>query len=204
MAKYDITHSCGHVQVHQIFGKHSGFGGRESKIAWLETTLCTECYRAEQDKQHAAEAAAASEQNAAAGLPALTGSPKQIAWAETIRSTALASAAKEEEQFRGRLSADLSPEIRLEVTDALCLLVGDLRDHVESRFWIDNRDDFRGWIAAQLRKRIGALCPAYTAAQAAQDAAGTDRVAQQAIEDAQEDAEADEFLRRTAQGVYRG
>jgi hypothetical protein len=42
MAKYDVEHSCGHTQVHQLFGKHTD---RDRKIEWLETQECTECWK---------------------------------------------------------------------------------------------------------------------------------------------------------------
>lgn len=55
----------------------------DEMAAWHESvgTLCKAC----QDKKNAAENAAAAERNAAVGLPALLGSEKQVAWAETIR-----------------------------------------------------------------------------------------------------------------------
>lgn len=43
MAKYTITHSCGHTAEHQIYGTNT-HGEREKRAAYLETTLCAECY----------------------------------------------------------------------------------------------------------------------------------------------------------------
>ena len=40
MAKYDITHSCGHTETVQLFGAGKE---RESRIAYLEKTPCAEC-----------------------------------------------------------------------------------------------------------------------------------------------------------------
>lgn len=48
--------------------------------------ICAAC----ESEQHAIQNAAAGDANAAAGLPALTGSEKQVAWAETIRRQMLA------------------------------------------------------------------------------------------------------------------
>lgn len=45
MAKYTVNHSCGHTQTHDLFGPGKE---RERKIAWLETTSCKECWKAEQ------------------------------------------------------------------------------------------------------------------------------------------------------------
>ena len=45
MAKYYVKHECGHEVQVDLFGKTAD---RENKIAWLETTLCPECYAREQ------------------------------------------------------------------------------------------------------------------------------------------------------------
>lgn len=44
MAKYTVTHSCGHKQVHDLIGPGSE---RERKLAWLEGTVCRDCWREE-------------------------------------------------------------------------------------------------------------------------------------------------------------
>lgn len=50
MAKYTVTHNCGHTETHDLFGPGKE---RERKIAWLETTDCKDCWlksqRAERD-----------------------------------------------------------------------------------------------------------------------------------------------------------
>lgn len=66
-----VTYACGHKEDIAVFGKRAD---RERRIAWLESQPCAEC--------RAAEAAEASK---AAGMVALTGSAKQIAWAEDLR-----------------------------------------------------------------------------------------------------------------------
>lgn len=78
MAKYTINHTCGHQVTVQLFGKYAD---REKRIAYLETCECDECRKAKAN----AAAAAAKEKR---GLPDLTGSEKQIAWANTIREQA--------------------------------------------------------------------------------------------------------------------
>lgn len=83
MAQWTITHSCGHEETHQLYGPGTD---RSRKAAWLETTLCSECYRIELVARREAESAEAIASNADAGLSALTGSAKQIAWAESIRA----------------------------------------------------------------------------------------------------------------------
>ena len=78
MAKYTINHICGHSVEIQLFGKYAD---RERRIAYLETQECDECRKA---KANAAAAKAKAER----GLPDLTGSEKQVAWANTIRENA--------------------------------------------------------------------------------------------------------------------
>ena len=78
MAKYTINHTCGHQVTIQLFGKYVD---RERRIAYLETCECDECRKA---KANAASAAAKEER----GLADLTGSEKQVAWANTIREKA--------------------------------------------------------------------------------------------------------------------
>ena len=78
MAKYTITHTCGHTEEVQLFGKMED---RERKIKWLESQECDECRKAKAN----AEAAAAKK---ARGLADLEGSEKQIVWANTIREKA--------------------------------------------------------------------------------------------------------------------
>jgi hypothetical protein len=91
MAKYEINHTCGHTITHELFGKHSGFGGRDEKIEWLATEPCLECKRAEESQKRDALNRVAAEENLRAGLPALTGTEKQVLWGETIRRDTLAT-----------------------------------------------------------------------------------------------------------------
>ena len=70
------THSCGHDgERYQAYGKSDG---RERQLKAIEAHPCPECRRKQAD-----------EQAAAAGLPQLVGSDKQIAWAADIRARAL-------------------------------------------------------------------------------------------------------------------
>ncbi|MDR3148879.1 MAG: hypothetical protein LBT88_02515 [Oscillospiraceae bacterium] len=72
MAKYEITHACGHTETVELFGKGTQ---REYIISRKEKELCPAC-----------AAIAAQEKAKDAGLPALTGSNKQISWATSIRA----------------------------------------------------------------------------------------------------------------------
>lgn len=78
MAKYTITYDCGCTREVQLFGAHDA---RERRIKWLETQTCPDC-------QHEAENAHAEKAKEARGLADLTGSEKQVAWANSIREAA--------------------------------------------------------------------------------------------------------------------
>ena len=76
MAKYSVKHTCGHISEVALFGPSKD---REYRLDRMRENVCLNC-----------ENAANAERNAEAGLPALTGTPKQIAWAESIRAAAMA------------------------------------------------------------------------------------------------------------------
>lgn len=115
MAKYTVTHACGHTAEHQLFGKESD---RQSRLAWLRTTDCRDCYKAGQAAELSAKVA-----EIGVDLPALSGSPKQVAWATTLRDKRLAA-----------LSTRPIPEERR------AGFFGALAAKTDSRWWIDNRD----------------------------------------------------------------
>lgn len=120
MAKYTINHTCGHQVTVQLFGKYAD---RERRIAYLETCECDECRKA---KANAAAAAAKEER----GLPELTGSEKQIAWANTIR-----------EQAYKALDC-LKPFSTNDKTEAMMDdWKAKMDAHTESKWWIDKRYD---------------------------------------------------------------
>jgi hypothetical protein len=78
-----ITHSCGHEQEHYIIGEYAADYDRQA--ARLSRGKCDAC-------RTQATALKASEARTVVldlGLGELQGSPKQIAWAETIRAKRL-------------------------------------------------------------------------------------------------------------------
>lgn len=72
MAKYDVTYACGHSTEVQLYGPGKE---RTRRMDWMRTQECPAC-----------KTATAQATNEAAGLPALVGTPKQVAWAESIRA----------------------------------------------------------------------------------------------------------------------
>lgn len=126
MAQYGITHSCGHTATHQIYGTNS-HGERERKAAWLESRDCTDCWKAQQERERAEASAKAAETTA--DLAPLTGSQKQIAWATTIRAKFVEAA----KNLNDRTNNSSRRTGQLWLTDRIL-------EHTEARWWIDYRD----------------------------------------------------------------
>lgn len=91
MAKYTVSHLCGHDHTHQLTGPQRT---REYRLERLAGEDCPDCqstaWEANRQAKQAADAAVAAK----AGLPSLEGSEKQIAWANTIRADLLRSVAQ--------------------------------------------------------------------------------------------------------------
>ena len=136
MAKYDVTHSCGCTVTHQIYGTNS-HGERERKAAWLAERPCWECL-----KKSKAEAAAATN----ADQIKLTGSDKQIAWAEQIREPAIKSL--NEMKTKLAVKAEKFPQDFARA----CEVIDRVVNQASAAWWIDNRDvviDAR-WVYKQM------------------------------------------------------
>lgn len=139
MAKYYITHTCGHEVTHQLVGTNRR-GERDRKEAWLKGSLCTGCWKeeqdAERDKQRAEKLEEAKE--SAKDLPELTGSPKQINWAMTIRNDAM-------EVFKYLLDKSTKANQK-EPCERGTLSIKCYQDHIDhygsialAKTWIENR-----------------------------------------------------------------
>ena len=90
MANYDIKFSCGHVETRNIIGKVKD---RERKIEYFkEYGLCSACWEAEKKHQFEEQNRKAAEEAKEYGLPELTGTEKQVAWANTLRQNWIAEA----------------------------------------------------------------------------------------------------------------
>jgi hypothetical protein len=135
MAQYDITYQCGHIIHEQLYGKTSE---RQRHMADAQYRLCPECYRAQQ-------LAKATEANEAAGLPALTGSEKQITWAEQIRAKLMAELAEMEAMA---VKSNGTEAQKQQLADA----AATLRAKASAAYWIDSREQSaRALIVAIIR-----------------------------------------------------
>ncbi len=178
MAKYQITHACGHTETVALFGKQKD---RDWQIKKMESEICQECWHNQQieaDKK-------AAEQNAALGLPELTGSEKQILWAEKIRADKLAlleslptmpiyemDAWWSWHHLRDFINKDQEKEISAQCNDKGDLFkvaiqlpilqkgLATLKAQTKASWWIDNRDTKLSAIIAELLKSLPIEQPA--------------------------------------------
>lgn len=113
---------CGKEFIHSRHQRNRAAADNYESWAAANIDLCPECFKAAHHEQRAAENA---ETCAAIQLPELTGTPKQIAWANDLRLRFCAAAVK---YCNGDELMIRSIQI---IIDTKC----------SARFWIDNRID---------------------------------------------------------------
>jgi hypothetical protein len=122
MAKYRIHHACGHETEIQLFGKISD---REREIARLEKAECPAC-----------RAAVAQKAAKEAGLPALTGSDKQVSWASDIRAKAAPMFAAAAEKVAAAVARNPNdPQAAL--APAILSEIEKMRQNTAAKWWIE-------------------------------------------------------------------
>jgi len=136
MAKYEAKFKCGHTEIVQLYGPKKK---RTWKLEQFQYELCPACRQAEREQKNQQAAAA----NAAAGLPVLEGTPKQVAWAESIRAEILSG----EEEVRARIAAPNAPADQVALAEKALKRV---RNQSSAAWWIEHRHDPRGYIPADL------------------------------------------------------
>lgn len=144
VAKYDITYSCGHKDTVTLFGPTAE---RDRKIEWMESKgLCPECYKVHISEQREKASKEAAAQAKDLGLPLLTGSVKQIAWAETIRRKSFedlkrvvtgSDSTVSDMLQRLQTAQDTGTAAEKELSVALLKLIRE----PSAKWWIDHRGD---------------------------------------------------------------
>ena len=114
MAKYTITYRCGHTAEVQLYGTYKD---REKKIAYYKTIDCPEC-----------RAKAVAEDAQSKGYAELTGSAKQVSWANDIRSKMMHEA--------DELAANVTRN--KEMFDKA---VETMKNETSASWWIDRRNN---------------------------------------------------------------
>lgn len=137
MSIYKITHSCGHIVEHQIYGTNV-HGERDKKAEWLSTRLCYECYKKAQ-----------KEAVPDVGYVALEGSEKQIAWAEDIREKVAPLIVD------GQEKANAASHRNPAVAAAMNAVLQELREQSSAKWWIDHRDTIGFvWMSKQAKEKM--------------------------------------------------
>lgn len=121
----DITHRCGHVERRFLSGYWNC--DRDREAARLKRLNCTACAAEAKRAASVAKAAAAREQLADMRLPPLTGTPRQVAWADGIRLEQLAA-------LRRTAPTAVHPAVAM----------------VDARWWIERRSASAATLAATL------------------------------------------------------
>lgn len=153
MAKYNITHSCGHTDTVQLYGPHRD---RDRRIQWLEGKPCRACEEANLQARRETLNEAAAEEAKSLGLPDLVGTPKQVAWATTLRKQILDSyptivsgvivslITAERRQYLldsgGRLTAEESQRLKEAFRAELLAWAAN---HIDASWWIDHREEYQ-------------------------------------------------------------
>ncbi|MFF5265469.1 hypothetical protein ACFY4C_41880 [Actinomadura viridis] len=127
--KVRIEHLCGHTATADITGPNT-HDQRDRKADSLASQPCPDCSRAERDAARQQQAKAAAATATEHGWPPLTGSEKQVAWAEQLRAAAIA-------EMGERLTARLDPDTAQRAHD--CWTDAALR-RTDASWWIDHRD----------------------------------------------------------------
>lgn len=139
MAWYEIVYECGHSGRTQLCGSHKE---RERRIEYLRTCLCPECNEAEKS----ARIKQRMNDDEKAGLAPLTGSNKQIAWAQELRASFIEKCTQAREDIdrqkniysKSHTAEETEAEYNLAVK-VLALAEEQTLSHISSHWWIDNR-----------------------------------------------------------------
>ncbi len=127
MAWNTLTYACGHTEDKQLYGKHA------DRDRIVNNALREDCA--------ACRAAAARSADAEAGLPALTGSDKQVAWAAGIRKAILADFPALDARL-DTLLANTAPEGREAAkaqADGVRAAMAAIRSQSSASWWIERR-----------------------------------------------------------------
>ncbi len=136
--KYSGTYACGHDGVINIYGP---IKEHERKRDYVFSQLCPECAKLERRKELNKINKKAADAAAGLGLPALTGTEKQVAWAAAIRNDIIElidNLTKEHEGFEVQISDGKLIHIE-EWQKAFNAII---KEETAAKFWIENREKY--------------------------------------------------------------
>jgi hypothetical protein len=121
--KREVTYHCGHSETRSFSGSHSARDAYNEKLSREDCPAC--------------RSAQAATRSADAGLPTLTGSDKQIAWAEQIRQQAVTAFAEAQDVIEAAAPDEASKQ---RARDTLAMIRTRTMGTTDSRIWIEIRD----------------------------------------------------------------
>lgn len=133
MAWFYGTYACGHEGRVQIYGPTKD---RQWKADREFSKLCPECWAKKLAEDRERQNAEATAKAAEMGLPELTGTPKQVAWANTLRQRLID---KFDEEFKDDRRKELyKKRYGVSMDDLKNFIV---RNRTEATYYIDRRND---------------------------------------------------------------
>ena len=126
---YSGTFSCGHEGKVNIIGKAKD---REWKIERAFSNMCPDCYKKWLEEEHQRKNKEAMEEAKEMDLPELTGTEKQIAWANTLRKKFVDTVEDRIESLKTK-NAPKKTKRYQETLDHILLT------KTEAKYYIDNR-----------------------------------------------------------------
>ena len=138
--KYTVKRKCGHEERIALFGSYNS---RQKQLEWEASKLCKACYIEEKKQAEKTDAESL-------GLPELTGSEKQIAWANSIRLEWAKPFLAKLDSWRER-GAD---EADIERCRQAFLAV--LSNRTEAKWWIDHQHELDLKLRPELEKVLTA------------------------------------------------
>lgn len=141
MAWYYGTYSCGHEGRVDIGGPQKD---RQRKADWYFSGMCPECAQKKKVEEREKENQAAAERSAEMDLPELSGTEKQIAWANTIRIRQIENFNKRISRVATKLKEkglEIIPETNIGIKEVIDAVEYYIRANTDARYWIDHRDD---------------------------------------------------------------
>lgn len=144
MAWYDGTHACGHEGRINVVGPTKD---RQWKVDRHFEKLCPECWEIEKQRKFDEENQKATEAAAEMELPVLTGSEKQVSWANTLRQKWIDIAEKYVENAKTNIerfkknNPQHAAEVEKTLANVIMAIDHILRSKTQARKWIDGRDD---------------------------------------------------------------
>ena len=142
MAWYYGTYTCGCEGRTNVVGKTKD---RDWKIENNFSKLCPECWAKKRQEEIRLENEKSAQQAEELGLPGLTGSEKQIAWATSIRAKFI-----EKFQDKTKNTADVSKKRVSEFFDWI------MQTRTQSKIWIEDQNpDFNELYVQHKREKEG-------------------------------------------------